>query len=118
MSHFDKLVRLPEGFVVVAKTANSEFAGIAHQSKPIFGVFVHHKLDSRHSSPHFIIHWPRCCAFARLFFSLLVTYESPSNFTHCELLTNSRSQQACNSTPSSNTYAYQFLSTFPPLRLN
>ncbi|KAH7239616.1 hypothetical protein B0J15DRAFT_502585 [Fusarium solani] len=43
MSHFDKLVRLPEGFVVVAKTANSEFAGIAHQSKPIFGVFFHHK---------------------------------------------------------------------------
>lgn len=37
MSHFDKLVRLPEGFVVVAKTANSEFAGIAHQTKPIFG---------------------------------------------------------------------------------
>ncbi|KAL9489361.1 hypothetical protein ACSS6W_001638 [Trichoderma asperelloides] len=39
MSHFDKLVHLPEGFVVVAKTANSEFAGIAHQTKPIFGEF-------------------------------------------------------------------------------
>lgn len=37
MSHFDKLVRLPEGFVVIAKTANSEFAGIAHKTKPIFG---------------------------------------------------------------------------------
>lgn len=39
MSHFDKLIRLPEGFVVVAKTANSEFAGIAHETKPIFGAF-------------------------------------------------------------------------------
>lgn len=37
MSHFDKLVRLPEGFTVIAKTANSEFAGIGHQTKPIFG---------------------------------------------------------------------------------
>ena len=41
MSHFDKLVRLPEGFVVIAKTTNSEFAGIAHQTKPIFGAFSH-----------------------------------------------------------------------------
>lgn len=40
MSHFDKLVRLPEGFVVVAKTANSEFAGIAHQTKPVFGTYT------------------------------------------------------------------------------
>lgn len=37
MSHFDKLVKLPSGFVVVASTANSEFAAIAHESKPIYG---------------------------------------------------------------------------------
>jgi GMP synthase (glutamine-hydrolysing) len=37
MSHFDKLVKLPDGFVVVASTKNSEYAGIAHQTKPIYG---------------------------------------------------------------------------------
>jgi len=37
MSHFDKLVKLPEGFVTVASTKNSEYAGIAHQTKPIYG---------------------------------------------------------------------------------
>lgn len=38
MSHFDKLVKLPEGFEVIATTKNAEFAGIAHKSKPIFGM--------------------------------------------------------------------------------
>jgi GMP synthase (glutamine-hydrolysing) len=37
MSHGDKLSRLPEGFHVVASTANSEYAGIAHETKPIYG---------------------------------------------------------------------------------
>lgn len=37
MSHFDKLVRLPEGFVTIAVTKGAEFAGIAHETKPIFG---------------------------------------------------------------------------------
>lgn len=40
MSHFDQLVRLPEGFVTIASTKNAEFAGIAHQSKPIFGLYL------------------------------------------------------------------------------
>jgi len=45
MSHFDKLVRLPEGFVTIASTKGAEFAGIAHQSKPIFGVQLHPEIS-------------------------------------------------------------------------
>ncbi|KAK2031522.1 GMP synthase [Colletotrichum zoysiae] len=45
MSHFDKLVKLPEGFAVVASTKNSEYAAIAHQTKPIYGVQFHPELE-------------------------------------------------------------------------
>jgi GMP synthase (glutamine-hydrolysing) len=45
MSHLDKLVKLPAGFVVVASTKNSEYAGIAHESKPIYGVQFHPELE-------------------------------------------------------------------------
>jgi GMP synthase (glutamine-hydrolysing) len=40
MSHFDKVVSLPEGFEIIATTQNSEFAGIAHKSDPIFGMLA------------------------------------------------------------------------------
>lgn len=40
MSHFDKLVKLPAGFEVIASTQNSEYAGIAHQTKPIYGTLL------------------------------------------------------------------------------
>lgn len=45
MSHFDKLVALPEGFVTIASTKNAEFAGIAHESKPIFGIQLHPEIS-------------------------------------------------------------------------
>ncbi|KAI1203030.1 GMP synthase [Nemania serpens] len=45
MSHFDKLVNLPEGFVTIASTKNTAHAGIAHQSKPIFGIQLHPEIS-------------------------------------------------------------------------
>ncbi|KAH8774646.1 hypothetical protein F5883DRAFT_602149 [Diaporthe sp. PMI_573] len=41
MSHFDKLVRLPKDFLRIASSKNSEYAGIAHQTKPIYGIQFH-----------------------------------------------------------------------------
>jgi GMP synthase (glutamine-hydrolysing) len=40
MSHFDKIVRLPDGFDILSTTQNSEFAGIAHKTLPIWGMCV------------------------------------------------------------------------------
>lgn len=41
MSHGDKLSRLPESFSIIAKTNNAPFAGIAHNSKPFYGIQFH-----------------------------------------------------------------------------
>lgn len=45
MSHFDKLVTLPEGFITVASTKSSEYAGTAHKEKPIYGIQFHPELS-------------------------------------------------------------------------
>ena len=41
MSHGDKLTKLPEGFHTVATSDNSEYAAIAHGTKPIYGIQFH-----------------------------------------------------------------------------
>jgi GMP synthase (glutamine-hydrolysing) len=41
MSHGDRVVRLPEGFEVLATSENSPFAAVAHSAKPIFGLQFH-----------------------------------------------------------------------------
>ncbi|KAL9609358.1 MAG: hypothetical protein Q9167_005866 [Letrouitia subvulpina] len=41
MSHGDKLAKLPDGFQAIACTSNSEFAAVAHTSKPIYGLQLH-----------------------------------------------------------------------------
>ncbi|KAK1783242.1 class I glutamine amidotransferase-like protein [Copromyces sp. CBS 386.78] len=41
MSHGDKLGALPEGFHTVAVSDNSEYAAIAHKTKPIYGLQFH-----------------------------------------------------------------------------
>ena len=41
MSHGDKLSHLPPSFITVATTDNAPFAGIAHESRPIYGLQFH-----------------------------------------------------------------------------
>jgi GMP synthase (glutamine-hydrolysing) len=41
MSHGDRVLRLPEGFVVLAKSENSPFAAVRHATRPIWGVQFH-----------------------------------------------------------------------------
>lgn len=41
MSHGDKLSHLPPSFSIISTTANAPFAGIAHDSKPYFGIQFH-----------------------------------------------------------------------------
>jgi len=41
MSHGDRVVRLPQGFEVLATSENSPFAAIGHTQKPIFGLQFH-----------------------------------------------------------------------------
>lgn len=41
MSHGDKVTKMPDGFVVIAKTDNSEFAAFACAEKRIFGLQFH-----------------------------------------------------------------------------
>ncbi|KAA6407613.1 MAG: GMP synthase [Lasallia pustulata] len=41
MSHGDKLSHLPPSFSIIAATANAPFAGIAHDSKPYYGIQFH-----------------------------------------------------------------------------
>ncbi|KAI0392396.1 GMP synthase [Xylariaceae sp. FL0594] len=45
MSHFDKLVHLPDGFVTIASTKNTAYAGIAHETKPIYGIQLHPEIS-------------------------------------------------------------------------
>ena len=41
MSHGDKLAAVPVGFHTIAITKNAPFAGIAHETKPIYGIQFH-----------------------------------------------------------------------------
>jgi GMP synthase (glutamine-hydrolysing) len=41
MSHGDKLAKLPDDFHTVATSDNSEYAAIAHSTKPIYGLQFH-----------------------------------------------------------------------------
>lgn len=51
MSHGDKVTKLPEGFIRIAHTTNSENASIAHPHKKLFGLQFHpevtHSLEGK-----------------------------------------------------------------------
>lgn len=51
MSHADKLSELPKGFCTVASTSNSPYAGIAHETEPIFGIQFHPEVTYVFSFP-------------------------------------------------------------------
>jgi GMP synthase (glutamine-hydrolysing) len=41
MSHDDQVLKLPEGFISIARTDNAPYAAIKHQTRPLFGVQFH-----------------------------------------------------------------------------
>ncbi len=41
MSHGDRVLRLPEGFIVLGRSENSPFAAVRHATRPIWGVQFH-----------------------------------------------------------------------------
>ncbi len=57
MSHGDKVVELPENFELIAQTDNCPIAGMAHKSKPFFGIQFHpevtHTLQGMRIFEHF-----------------------------------------------------------------
>lgn len=46
MSHGDRVAKLPEGYVVIATTADAPYAAIAHQDLPLYGLQLHPEVDN------------------------------------------------------------------------
>ncbi len=64
MSHGDKVVELPEGFVCIASTASCPIAAMWNQSKQFFGVQFHpevtHTLQGSRMLEHFLFNLCQC----------------------------------------------------------
>jgi GMP synthase (glutamine-hydrolysing) len=64
MSHGDKVVQLPPDFEVIAETASCPIAGMAHKSKPFFGIQFHpevtHTLQGVRILEHFVLEQCGC----------------------------------------------------------
>lgn len=54
MSHGDKLSKMPPEFLTVATTPNAPFAGIAHESKPYYGIQFHPEVTHTPKGTHVI----------------------------------------------------------------
>ena len=64
MSHGDKVTRLPDGFKLMAETDSCPIAGMAHESKPFFGIQFHpevtHTLQGKRIYEHFVLELCGC----------------------------------------------------------
>jgi GMP synthase (glutamine-hydrolysing) len=64
MSHGDKVVELPEGFVLTAETESCPIAGMAHREKPFYGIQFHpevtHTLQGQRIFEHFALELCGC----------------------------------------------------------
>ncbi|MEZ5571707.1 MAG: glutamine-hydrolyzing GMP synthase [Halioglobus sp.] len=64
MSHGDKVVELPPDFELIAETASCPIAGMAHKSKPFFGIQFHpevtHTLQGVRIFEHFVLEQCQC----------------------------------------------------------
>lgn len=59
MSHGDKVTKLPDGFVTIASTTNSEHAAIANEEKKLYGIQFHpevtHSTDGKEILKNFVV---------------------------------------------------------------
>ncbi|TNC79739.1 MAG: GMP synthase (glutamine-hydrolyzing) [Oleiphilus sp.] len=66
MSHGDKVVSMPEGFALMAKTESCPIAGMFHEAKQFYGVQFHpevtHTLQGKRILEHFVLNIAGCDA--------------------------------------------------------
>ncbi|MEM8560662.1 MAG: glutamine-hydrolyzing GMP synthase [Pseudomonadota bacterium] len=64
MSHGDKVIELPDEFELIASTDSCPIAGMAHRSKPFFGIQFHpevtHTLQGKRIFEHFVLELCDC----------------------------------------------------------
>jgi GMP synthase (glutamine-hydrolysing) len=64
MSHGDKVVELPPDFELIAETASCPIAGMAHKTKPFYGIQFHpevtHTLQGERIFEHFVLEQCGC----------------------------------------------------------
>ncbi|KAF2816451.1 GMP synthase subunit B [Mytilinidion resinicola] len=54
MSHGDKLSNLPSDFTTIATTTNAPFAGMAHETKPLYGIQFHPEVTHTPKGVHLL----------------------------------------------------------------
>jgi GMP synthase (glutamine-hydrolysing) len=65
MSHGDRVLRLPEGFVVLARSEGSPFAAVRHAERPIWGVQFHPEVTHTEGGTQLLANFARGICGAR-----------------------------------------------------